>query len=385
MKILHICLGNYFIDGMSYQENMLTKAHKRMGLDVEIIASCQTYDENGDYAFDLKKGTYRNEDDIPVTRIAYKKKAGWCYKLRCFEGLSEALEASNPDFMFIHNVQFYDIRIVVDYLKRHPNIRVYADNHADYTNTGTNAISWLINKIIWKRCAQLINPYITKFYGVLPVRVDFLRNEYHLPAEKCKLLVMGADDEAVKAAAMPQVKKAIRARYGIAEDDFLIVTGGKIDAFKTQTLLLMQAVLDIQNPNVKLMVFGSVTPELKERVQALADGVKVQYIGWVQAKDSYDYFAAADLAVFPGRHSVFWEQVVAQGIPMLVKDWPGTHHVDLGGNVKFLTKDSAEEIQEWIIRLSDRSEAYQRMKDVATDKGMYAFSYARIARDAIEI
>lgn len=104
---------------MSYQENMLTREHKRMGLDVEVIASCQTYDANGNYAFDLKKGTYRNENGIAVTRLAYKKEARWCYKLRFFKGLAEALESSAPDVIFIHNVQFCDIGIVADYLKRH--------------------------------------------------------------------------------------------------------------------------------------------------------------------------------------------------------------------------------------------------------------------------
>ena len=37
------------------------------------------------------------------------------------------------------------------------------------------------------------------------------------------------------------------------------------------------------------------------------------------SKDSYDYFEASDLVVFPGCHSVMWEQVTGQGKPMLVK------------------------------------------------------------------
>ena len=196
---------------------------------------------------------------------------------------------------------------------------------------------------------------------------------------------MGGDDEMVQRAAQPEVRAYIRAQYGIAEDDFLVVTGGKIDGFKTQTLLLMQAVRNIKSDKVKLLVFGSVADELKGKVESLADGTKVQYIGWIQAKDSYHYFAAADLVVFPGRHSVFWEQVAAQGIPMLVKDWPGTHHIDLGGNVYFLKEDSAEEIQNEIERLVDQPEEYRRIKRVALEKGMQEFSYAQIAKRSIEM
>ena len=80
---------------------------------------------------------------------------------------------------------------------------------------------------------------------------------------------------------------------------------------------------------------------------------------------------------------MFWEQVAAQGIPMLVKDWPGTHHVDLGGNVEFLTQDRSEEIQTKIESLASQSETYQRMKTVAQEKGMKFFSYMEIADRAI--
>ena len=149
------------------------------------------------------------------------------------------------------------------------------------------------------------------------------------------------------------------------------------------TLLLMNAVQNIDRKNLKLVIFGSVTQELEEKVKELADGQKVQYIGWVQAKDSYKYFAAADLVVFPGRHSVFWEQVTGQGIPMLVKDWPGTHHVDLGGNVAFLENDCVEEIQKKIEELLDNPDEYKKMKEVAMEKGMKVFSYRNIAKRAL--
>ena len=44
----------------------------------------------------------------------------------------------------------------------------------------------------------MINPYVNKFYGVLPARVDFLINEYKLPKNKVELLVMGADDDCIE-------------------------------------------------------------------------------------------------------------------------------------------------------------------------------------------
>lgn len=382
MKVVHLCLASFFPDNYSYQENMLPKFHKEQGHDVEVIASLVTFDENGKATLLKQASTYRNEYDIPVTRLDYKP-GKINRRLRHYIGFEEALEKAAPDVLFIHGCQFCDIRVVVKYLKKHPGVKVFVDNHADFSNSATNWLSKnVLHKIIWRRCAHLIEPFATKFYGVLPVRVDFLRNVYKLPHDKCELLVMGADDDAVAAAARPEVRQEIRAKYGLDENDFVIMTGGKIDQWKTQTLLLMEAVQKIDRPDVKLIVFGSVTQELKDRVNALADGKKVQYIGWVQAKDSYQYFAAADLVVFPGRHSVFWEQVAAQGIPMLCKKWDGTTHVDVGGNVRFLTQDSTDEIRDAILDVM-KPEVYAKMKAVAEEKGMDAFSYRSIAQRSI--
>ena len=87
--------------------------------------------------------------------------------------------------------------------------------------------------------------------------------------------------------------------------------------------------------------------------------------------------------IFPGRHSVMWEQVAAQGIPMFVKKWEGTTHVDLGGNVKFINNDTVAEIQGMIENILNDKEEYEFMKKIATEKGMREFSYAGIAERSI--
>ena len=385
MKIVHLCLGCFYPDNYSYQENMLPKYHKKFGYDVEVIASTESFDKQGKSCYLETVGSYQNEYDIKVTRLAYRNKSKLCKKLKRYYGVFDALSLANPDILFIHGGQFLDIDKVVKYLRLHKNVTVYVDNHADFSNSATNWISkTFLHKIIWKHTMHQIEPYTKKFYGVLPARVDFLIDIYKLPPEKCELLVMGADDELVEKAKKSGAYERIRNRYHINDSDFLIVTGGKIDQWKTQTLLLMDAVRKINNPNVKLIVFGSISQELMEQVIKLADGIKVQYIGWIQSSETYDYFEAADLVVFPGRHSVMWEQVTGQGKPMIVKDWPGTHHIDIGGNVIYLSKDTVEEIKGRIEFLYNNRDIYNNMANIAGQKGMVYFSYAEISRRAIE-
>lgn len=363
---------------------MLPKYHKNQGHDVEIIASLESFDEHGQGVYLPNASKYKNEYQIPVTRLDYSN-TPFSKVFRKYVGLKKELERVSPDLIFIHGVQFADISVVVSYLKTHRKTIVYIDNHSDFSNSATNWLSKkVLHEIIWRHYAQLINPYVKKFYGVLPARVDFLINEYRLPQEKVELLVMGADDERVANAARPETRKMIREQYHLSENDFVVMTGGKIDAFKMQTLLLMEAVRQIDNPRIKLIVFGSITQDLEEKVKKLADGKKIQFIGWIKASESYNYFAASDLVVFPGRHSVFWEQVVAQGIPMICKKWAGTCHVDIGGNVLFVDEDSVDTIKEKITLLLNNKDAYYRMQRIARENGMKYFSYNEIARRSIE-
>lgn len=383
MKIVHLCLNGPVTDGWNYQDNVLTKFHKKLGYDVTIIASQWVHNSNNQ-TVKFDKEEYINSDGVKMIRLKNRGKGTVDSHFKLYEGVYKAIEKEQPDILFVHGFHYFDAIQIAKYAKKHP-VKVYVDNHSDYSNSATNWVSKnILHKILWKFCAHIIEPYTKKFYGVLPARVDFLKELYHLPEDKCELLVMGADDELVQAASNPEVKTAIRQKYDLDEEDFVVMTGGKIDRFKTQTLMLMDAVNQIDNPKLKLIVFGSVTEELKSEVEKRCSN-RVKYIGWVKSEDSYQYFAAADLVVFPGRHSVFWEQVTGQGIPMLVKDWDGTHHVDLGGNVRFLTKDCVEEIRLEIERLVEHPEEYQKMKKVAMEKGMTVFSYRDIAKRSIQV
>lgn len=385
MKIVHICLVGGYTEGLNYQENIITKYQAMDGHEVSVITTDHCYTE-GVWGICRTESDYKNAYGVHVIRLpfAYQLPYNINRQIGRFEGTQETLEKLQPEIIFVHNIQFQDIRKIVSYKKKHPGVKIYVDNHSDFSNSARN---WFTRNTLyrfwWKPCAKKMEPYAEVFFGVMPSRVAFLENIYGISPAKTDLLVMGADDESVVHAANPKIQAAVREKYGIMPEDFLIVTGGKIDAFKTQTLLLAKTVQEISRENLKLLIFGSVEEELKERLFALCDGKKVQYIGWAKGEQSYEYFASADLVVFPGRHSVYWEQVVAQGIPMFCKYWDGTTHVNIGGNVEFLMEDSVKEIKEKLTALLEDPEKYRRMKKIAESDKRKEFSYKIISRKAI--
>ena len=385
MRIVHICLSMGYTEGLNYQENIMIKYQALDGHDVSLITTDHCFNE-GVWGLCQTESDYINPNGVHIMRLPFALPVPYSLnrQIGIFKEFGNVLKKLHPEIIFVHNIQFQDIRKVAAYKRNHPEVKVYVDNHSDFSNSARNWFSRnTLYRFWWKPCAKAIEPYAEKFWGVMPSRVDFLQNIYGIAPNKTELLVMGADDESGVHAADPKIRQAVRNQFEISQEDFLIVTGGKIDAFKTQTLLLMRAVKEIARNNLKLLIFGSVAEELKNELISLCDGRKIQYIGWAKGEQSYEYFAAADLVVFPGRHSVYWEQVAAQGIPMICKYWSGTTHIDIGGNVEFLMEDSVGEIKGKLQELLENPLKYKKMKEVAGSDRRYKFSYRVISRKAI--
>lgn len=378
MKILHVV--STLTDGFSYQENYLTKYQKKLGFDVSAITTCWIFGSNGKM-MKIKPSEYYNKDGVKIIRLPLKSNKKFNYKFMRMEGLYQTIEKENPDVLFIHGFQFVYINDIVRYLKN-KKITVYVDNHADYNNSATNWLSKnILHRVIWKHFAHKIRPYVTRFYGVTPARVDILTELYGIPKSECELLIMGADDELVLANEDPAVKEKLRLKYGITKNEFLIVTGGKFNIDKKQILQLMDIVNKCKNKKVKLLIFGSVDKLLKEQFDRLCSK-RVIYVGWIPSQDSYKYIAAADLVVYPFKHSVFWEQTVAQGKPMIVRRLEGTTHVDLGGNVEYFEDTSTEEIRKVLTEVLSE-EKYAKMLSAAQSSQRKNFLYSRIAKQSI--
>jgi len=385
MKILHACLAAFYIDGYSYQENILPREHKKNGYEVMIVASTETFLDNNSLGYSKPK-SYYTEDGIPIVRLGYSKLLPQIImkKLRIYKGLKKILYDFKPDIVFLHDLQFVDIRYFASYAKKNPKTKIYVDCHADFSNSAKTWLSKnILHKIVYRFCAKRIEPFTNVFWGVLPARVDFLIDVYKIPREKVNLLVMGAEDDKVRNAQNGNSREKIRNDNQVKPDDFLIITGGKIDSNKPQVLTLMEAVKEIDNNNIKLLVFGSVAPDLKDKFESLL-GKSIKYVGWINSDKIYEYFNAGELIVFPGLHSVLWEQAVGQGKPCIFKYIEGFDHVDLGGNCLFLNNESTDEIKKVIIKITSDNNLYNRMKFEAQNKGLEFFSYNRIARRSIE-
>ena len=380
MKITNICLVGPYDIGWGYQENLLSKYQTINGNIVSIIASQFITDKNSESYLETAPGIYE-DNGVKVIRLKNGFNSELTNLFWHFKGLLTTLENENPDFIFIHGLQFVDILYVCKYLKKHPNVKCCVDNHADYTNSAQSKFAYFVHKTLWRFCARKINKYTDVFYGVLPLRCDFLHDMYGIDKNKIKLLVMGADDELLNIGLNNREKT--REKFNVKEKDFVILTGGKIDYHKTETLALMDAVNDLDRNDIKLMVFGSVATELKGDFEKKLSN-KVVYTGWLNQAGIYDIIGACDLGFFPGRHSVIWEQMVASGTPCVFKKIEKTNHVDIGGNCLFLDDNSYDGIKKTLDYILKDDNYFELKKHANSDKRK-DFLYSKIAEASVNI
>lgn len=380
MRIVHICLASFYVEGLGYQENILPQRHAELGNEVTVLTS--------DYVFNSKQeegkreqSDYVNDFGIHVKVLPRSTRYGYYSRFRDFDGVYDAIESIDPDIIFVHGGQFVALKDVIKYCKKHRDVKLFIDQHGDYYNMKIDtAKAMFVHLYIYGHWMRKAVPFTQKFWGVTPWRCQYLREVYKIPENKIGLLVMGGDDEKIRFNDIPQLRKDIREELSLTDKDFVVVTGGKIDRTKN-IHLLMQAVSELEG-KAKLIVFGQPNNEMENIINELSKDGNIRFLGWIPSDKAYDYFLASDLAVFPGTHSVLWEQACACGIPCVFKDWEGMHHIDVGGNCEFLHKDSTEEIKEVLSEIIGDKEKYYGMKQAA-EKSKKDFFYSEIAKCAI--
>ena len=363
---------------MGYQENILPKYHAEKH-DVFILTSDFSFDATGKRCKKEKK-EYINEYGIPVKVLERKAKGG---KYNDFENLYSTLCDISPDVIFCHGGQFVALRDVIKYCKENRGVKLFIDQHGDYYNTPVNTFKRRMGQyFIYGRWMRKAVKYTERFWGVTPWRCEYLNDVYKIPKEKIELLPMGGDDDKIPFAEKEEIRSRIRKENNISENDLLLVTGGKIDSAKKIDVLI-DVVSSLSYDDLKLIVFGKPNDEMKEKIENLSKDSHIRFIGWIPSEKAYEYFLASDLAVFPGTHSVLWEQVCACGLPGLFRDWAGMHHVDVGGNALFLKEANEEELKKVISDLYTNREKLGEMAEVAKSKAVKTFSYREIASRAI--
>lgn len=299
MRILHLMLSCFYIDNYNYQENILPRINKKMGHDVRIIASTETF-INGKLGY-LESSKYLNEDNIEVVRLSYRKTLPHFImrRIREYIGLYEEIEKFKPDVILSHGVPFKDIQTVVKYKKNNPYIKLFLDSHEASHNSALNWISDnILHKCLYRKYLRNVHQYVEKIFYIEPDSKRFITEKYHIPENKLEYWPLGGelinDDEKLKN------KKEVFKQLNITKDKIIFTHSGKFDKRK-RTEELLSAFSMVKDDRFVMLIVGVFLEDIEEKVKKIIDNdSRIMFLGWKKGDELIKILCATDVYCQPG-------------------------------------------------------------------------------------
>ncbi len=322
MKILHLCLACFYIDNYTYQENILPRINHEDGHDVRILASTETYVDNAHLGY-VEPAEYVTEYGVPIKRLPYVKAGNGfvTHKFRAYPHLYDEIAAFAPDVIMCHDLAFWSVLDVIRYKKAHPAVKLYADTHTAYNNSGTNWLSLhILHRGLYRYLTKKAFPYLEKYFYISDECREFSHEVYDIPNEKMEFYPLGGtllSDEEYAA-----VRAKRRTELGLVENDRLYIHSGKLDALKRSDELF-RAFSAVDDPHAVLAVIGSIPEDRNSILLPLMEADKrIRYLGWRTGEELQEYLCAADLYCQPGSQSATMQNAVCRYCPVMLYPHP---------------------------------------------------------------
>lgn len=379
MKVLNICLLAPFTEGYSYQDNLLSEYQHKLGNDVTVLTTTRQRDSNGR----VIKGEPCDrilDNGVRLIRIQAGNKLQDFFGY--YPGILRIIENVSPDLIFIHGLCQFTPHFVIKYKKKNSNVILKADSHQDRQICRTTGFPFSQMIWFWKRCWKHWIKYFDRIYGTTSWRKDFAIEFYGIPERKTDILLLGVDTDNMTPD-KDNVRLEIRKNLNINENTFVYIHGGKMNSAK-KTIEILEAFSEINIPGIRLILFGSVGEDIKSVFNSLiSHDERILYLGYIESKDVHKYYYASDFCLFPGNHSVLWEESIGCGLPGLFKDYGSYSHTNICGNSISIPSDATEnDIRQVMTNVLNDKTFYSMLKNNAI-KASKKLSYYDIARKSI--
>lgn len=331
MRILHLCLSSFYIDGYSYQENELVAQNVADGHDVTVVASTESFGEDRCPIY-LPPGTYMGGDGARVVRLPYRKilPHAAMRKIRMHPGLYDLLETLAPDVMLFHGMAGWELLTVARYKRKHTTAKLYVDSHTDANNSARSYFSMtFLHRLVYKPIIARTMDCVEKILCVNVDAMTFAREVYGVPNEKLEFYPLGGkiytDTE------YELRRRNIRKDNDIDEEVVLFVQSGKMDRRK-KVVESVRAFTATANPRFRFFLIGHLHDDVAEDVQTLvAKDARIKFIGWKTQEELRDLLCAADVYVQPGTQSATMQMSLCCRCAVVLDD-VSSHHPYINGN-----------------------------------------------------
>lgn len=318
MRILHLMLSNFYIDGFGYQENVLPKQNHIDGHEVKIIASTETFDTSGNLTY-VVPSQYTTEYGVDIVRLPYSRFLPHTVikKVRAYPGVYQLMEEFKPDVVLHHGAQAYELLTLAQYKKHNPGVKIYLDSHADFHNSATVALSReILHKRFYGPIVRKTIPFFEKILCLSLEAMDFLNQMYGVPFNRMEFYPLGGtilDDEE-----RTLRRNDKRQELAIADQDVLMLHTGKMN-MKKRTVELLTVFSQTTNERFRLVLAGSLGDDIRDIVEPIIGADKrINFVGWQNVDALQDLLCATDLYLQPGSQSATMQNALSCACPVML-------------------------------------------------------------------
>jgi len=329
MRIAHLCLSNWYIDGLAYQENELIRQHVSDGHEVLVLASTEVQ-KQGRLEY-TSPGSFTGPEGAKVIRLPYRSlPRKLAAKARSYPGVYEHLSAFRPDAILFHGTCAWEVMTAARYARENPDVLFYIDSHEDHYNSARNFISReILHRRFYRYCLQRALPAARKVLCVSTETMDFCERTYDVPRGQLEFYPLGG--RPISDVEYTERRRRGRSALGVAADDIVFVQSGK-QTVRKKLIESLEAFSKAAPPNAKLFIIGSIADDIREPAMKLLDATpNAQFIGWKSPEEVTDILCACDVYLQPGTQSVTMQNSLCCRCAVILDDVP-SHSVYVKGN-----------------------------------------------------
>ncbi|WP_380736126.1 glycosyltransferase family 4 protein [Simiduia curdlanivorans] len=366
----------FYIDGYTYQENMLVRQHVSAGHEVLVVASAETFGEDKQVTY-VAPGDYIGTDGARVVRLPYRRLLPHAVmtKLRMHPGVLGLIADFAPDVIMFHGACGWELLTACKYVRQNPSVKLYVDSHEDFNNSARGPLSMaLLYKSFYVPIIRAVKNHVSKFLYITYETKRFCKDVYRLEDSELEFYPLGGvvlDDEAYA-----QKRQTKRAELAVLGEQTLFFQSGKFDE-KKRLLESLSAFSKIRAEHARFFIAGSFSDSIKLQAEALiAADSRIHFLGWANSDQLLDLLCATDVYVQPGSQSATLQMSIAARCVVIIDNVPS--HQDIFRDNGFLVSDE-QELYEALASCAEYSEALGEMSQRSFEFASQKLNYAVLA------
>ncbi len=233
----------------------------------------------------------------------------------------------------------------------------------------------------------IANRLFERTFGNVVAVSDFIMNQYreksNLPTRRTAIIFNGIATENFMREVSEQERTALRAKLGLAKDDFVVIFCGRIAKTKGVKEAIT-AITSIADRNIKLLImgasnfgkgnFGNYAREIDELVRKHSN--RVMFTGYVNNDELYKYHKIADVGIIPSTYndpcplSMF--ELITSGLPTIATRAGGMTEIGTSETTMYISiENMVEDIKNSVLALYGNKALRQQMSAAALRRAEY--------------